>query len=877
MTTLPKRKTILIAAILILLMILPAWGGWLWISASKEKLEQLSSTETTFVIIPIDKNWQFRQANTHLWMPASVPGTVHTDLLKNDQIQDPSFRMNEKEAQWIENQDWEYQTTFSVDSQLLSKQVIQLNFEGLDTYAEVYLNNKKIHESDNMFVGFKVDCKQHLKEGDNKLHIIFHSPVRKGMERLKKLDYILPATNEQAPVDQRTNIFTRKAPFHYGWDWGPRLVTSGIWRPVTLQAWDQASIDNVLIVTTTVSGKKAEIAVDMSLLAREEGEYSITLFINGKPIVKNLTASLKQGENNVSFDFKLNNVKLWWTNGLGEPYLYDLDFHLTRNNEILHNQSLKYGVRTLKLVQEPDDVGQSFHFELNGVPVFMKGANIIPSETLTPSVSEETYRKMISNSVAAHMNMLRVWGGAIYEEDLFYRLCDENGILVWQDFMFACALQPGDVAHLENIRQEAEYNVKRLRNFACIALWCGDNENLIGWHNWGWKESFTPEVRDFVWKTYETINYDILPAAVAKYDPKNAYWASSPSSLNNTLPDRKSGDEHDWTIWFGQKRFSAYWEDVPRFVSEWGMQAFPPRHTYDAFSLKEDQHAASEVMHHRQRSKMEWVSPGFDGNDMIGRYMEWYYKVPEDFDRFAYTSQLLQALGYKTAIEAHRSNMPHCMGSLYWQLNDCWPTISWATLDYFYRWKASHYAVKKAFEPIIVTAAMKEDMLEVYTVSDLLKPRNASLILELMDFSGNVVFKEDKRISIAANTAAAIFTINPAEWLKNNSDSSLLLNMKLISDGDVITDNIFYFTEPKNLNLPKANPYFELKQDKEGYLLTVSSPTLVKNLYLESLDPDAFFSDNFFDLLPSVSKTISISGNTKPIKKEDITLTYLNQ
>jgi beta-mannosidase len=875
-----KRKYLFIAAILIVLLALPVWGGWRWISEHKNQQESsiTSALKTAFVIIPIDKNWQFKQADTNQWMPASVPGTVHTDLLRNDQIKDPFFRMNENELQWIENKDWEYQTTFTVDAQLLSKQVVELSFEGLDTYAHVFLNDHKILESDNMFVGFKVDCKQYLKEGENKLRILFESPVRRGMERLKRLDYILPATNEQAPVGERTNIFTRKAPFHYGWDWGPRLVTSGIWRAVSIHAWDKASIDNVYIVTKTASDKRADIAVDMNLLAREEGNYLITLFINGKAVVKNQKAALKPGENHVAFDFRLNNPKLWWSNGLGEPHLYHFDFHLTQNNEILHNHSLNYGVRTLELVQQPDEAGQSFHFVLNGVPVFMKGANIIPSETLTPSVSEETYRKMIRNSVDANMNMLRVWGGAIYEEDLFYRLCDENGILVWQDFMFACALQPGDEAHLENIRQEAEYNVKRLRNFACIALWCGDNENLMGWHTWGWKESFTPEVREFVWKTYETINYDILPSAVAKYDPKNAYWASSPSSINNTLPDRKSGDEHDWTIWFGQKRFSAYWEEIPRFVSEWGMQAFPPKHTYDAFTIKEDQYAASEVMHHRQRSKMEWVSPGFDGNDMIARYMEWYYKVPEDFDRFAYTSQLLQALGYKTAIEAHRSNMPHCMGSLYWQLNDCWPTISWATLDYFYRWKASHYAVRKAFEPVIVTAAMKDDMLEVYAVSDLPKARNVQLVLELMDFSGKTVFKENKRISVAPNTSERVFTINPSGWLKNSADSTrLLLNMQLVSDGKVIADNIYYFTEPKNLDLPKASPQFELKQAKDGYQITITSPTLVKNLYLETSDPDAFISDNFFDLLPSVSRTITLTGNTKTLKKEDIILTYLNQ
>jgi beta-mannosidase len=836
-----------------------------------------SNQNKNYVEISIKENWKFRQADKDEWMPAKIPGTVHTDLIQNGVIEDPFYRFNETDIQWIEDKDWEYRTSFSVDKKILQKQVVKLAFDGLDTYADVYLNDQKILEVENMFVGWEVDCKELLVEGENELRIFFHSPVRRGMEKLKKLDYIIPAANEQAPLDERTNVFTRKAPFHYGWDWGPRLVTSGIWRPVSIKAWNHAIIDDVYLVTTSADSTKAEIAIDVDIDAEQEGDYSLTLLINGNSAGEKQQATLNKGSNKLSFAITIDDPKLWWTNGLGEAYLYDFSFELKKNNDLVHQYSLDYGVRTLELVQKPDEIGHTFQFELNGVPVFMKGSNIIPSETLTPAVTKETYQKMIDNTVAANMNMLRVWGGAIYEEDLFYQLCDQNGILVWQDFMFACAMQPGDEAHLKNIELEAEYNIKRLRNHPSLALWCGDNENLMAWNKWGWKERFEPEVADFIWSSYEKIIYDILPSAVERLDPKTSYHASSPSSVNNQLADRKSGDEHDWTIWFGEKRFETFWENVPRFVSEWGLQAFPPMATIESFALPEDFDLNSELMRHRQRSKMEWVSSDFNGNDMIKRYMEWYYDVPEDFERFVYTSQLLQALGYKTAIEAHRSNMPHCMGTLYWQLNDCWPTISWASLDYFYRWKASHYAVKDAFEPIIVTATHEEGVVDVFTISDKLTASQAVLKLELMDFNGNTIFREEKPIVIEPNTANKAFSENMAKWINEIGENKLLLNMTLIAGNETIAENILYFTEPKNLELPKTKVEYQIKPINAGFEITFTSEQLVKNLFIDIPGDDVFITNNFFDLLPQTAKTIEIKTEQRDLVPDNIQLMYLNQ
>jgi beta-mannosidase len=824
-------------------------------------------------IIQITDNWQFRESGKDQWYPAIVPGTVHTDLEKSGLIKDPLYRMNEDDVQWVENKDWEYITNFLIDKATLEKQVIEIEFRGLDTYADVYLNENLILQADNMFLGWKVGCKPHLVEGENSLRVYFHSPVNEGMKKLKQLDYIIPATNEQAPIDQRTNVFTRKAPFHYGWDWGPRLVTSGIWRPIFIKAWDKAVIEDVYLVTESIENNQAVISASIDIMAEEEDSYDITLFIDNKNSGIKQTVRTTPGINSTQFDIVLDNPRLWWPNGLGETYLYNLDFRLQKRGTVIDRYNLNYGVRTIKLVQESDNAGHTFYFEVNGVPVFMKGANVIPSNTLTPSVTEEIYLEMIQSAVDANMNMLRVWGGAIYEEDIFYQLCDENGLLVWQDFMFACALQPGDEQHLENIRKEAEYNVKRLRNYASIALWCGNNENLMAWHNWGWQNYFNDEQRDFMWRTYERIFYEILPQAVEKYDPKNSYWASSPSAIGNQLADRKSGDEHDWTIWFYQRPFLDYWNKVPRFVSEWGFQAFPGIHTIRAFSEPKDHDYSSEVMRHRQRSRMDYISPGFDGNDMIRRYMEWYYEVPDTFERFVYVSQLLQAKGYKTAIEAHRSHMPHCMGSLYWQLNDSWPTISWSTVDHFYRWKASHYAVKKAFEPLIVTANQTDGEMKIYSVSDLQEPINATLVTRFMDLRGTTYQTIEKPVLIEPNTSMVISEQNVSGWL--DKKENVVVSLEIIKEEKVLADNIFYFTEPKYLNLGDPEMEYSLDNVPGGYLMNIVCGKLLKGLYIETSDPDATFSDNFFDLLPGREKIVIIYTN-QTLTDDDVKLMYLN-
>jgi beta-mannosidase len=727
-----------------------------------------------------------------------------------------------------------------------------------------------------MFVGHRINCKERLAQGLNTLRIHFYSPVAKGLAKQAKSGHIIPAPNEKAPENKQSSIYTRKAPFHYGWDWGPRLVTSGIWRPVYVEAWNHAAINDVYVVTKTIDKCLATMNAWVDVEILNTGNYVLSLLINGEDIGIRKATGLNTGKHCLEIEFALEKPRLWWPNGLGEPWLYDFEFSLRREDTIISKKDMKTGVRTVKLVQKPDISGHTFYFEVNGIPAFMKGANVIPSETLTPAVTVDRYRKLFASAKSANMNMLRVWGGAIYEEDLFYQLCDENGLLVWQDFMFACAMQPGDQPHLESIQREAEYNVKRLRNHACLALWCGNNEIMYGWHKWEWQDGLDNKITQQLWETYEKIFHNILPAAVRQHDPKNSYWPSTPATINNNLPDRKSGDEHDWTVCFGQKPIDSYWENVPRFVTEWGLQAFPSMLTIRTFANDDELMLDSAVIRHRQRSKLDWLQLGFDGNDLIKWYVEQYHDAPEQFEHFVYLSQGLQAEAYKTAIEAHRSAMPHCMGSLFWQLNDCWPTISWSTIDYFSRWKAAQYAVQKAFMPVIVTVKRTNSSVMVYVVSDKINAFDATLQVRLIDFSGNTIFESVKEVEVSPNTATLLLEKDLSSLLPKDKAGDKVFDIRLLTGDKQIADNMLFFVKPKDLQLARPDLQYCLRRTDKKYLVSLESDTLVRHLCIETPDPDARFSDNFFDLLPNQQKNVVIKSSLPGLQKKDVVFKYLN-
>lgn len=786
------------------------------------------------------ENWTFNKHNESKKHKATVPGTVHTDLFANQLIPDPFYGANEKQLQWIENEDWEYETFFSVTNTELSYENIELELNGLDTYATVFLNGIAILEADNMFRKWSLSVKNQLKKGKNHLKIVFHSAVQKGKEAASKLPYTLP---------EKERVFVRKAQYQFGWDWGPRFVTAGIWKNVQLKFWNSASIGNIKYSQVELNDQKAILEFTTEIRVSEV--KTIQLKINEK----SETFHLKIGTNKVKMGYEISNPKLWWCNGLGTPNLYSISVQLYQTNKLLDDKKLSIGLRTIELVQEKDTFGKSFYFKLNGKPVFIKGANYVPNDSFLPNASKISPLELVLNAKAAHMNMLRVWGGGVYAEDAFYEACDANGILVWQDFMFACAMYPGDAKFVANVKQEVIDNVNRLQNHPSLALWCGNNENDEGWHNWGWQKQFNYSKSDStqVWTDYKKVFHEMIPHTLDSLlsKDKNNYWPSSPSIGWGRKESLLQGDSHYWGVWWGKEPFEMYQKKVGRFMSEYGFQSMPAIETLEKVLAKEDFNFSSEAFKNHQKHPT--------GFETITEYMARDFPVPSSIENYGYVSQLLQAYGMKTAIEAHRLAKPYCMGSLYWQFNDCWPVTSWSTLDYYGNWKASHYQVKESFAPIVLLFSESDKVVSIIGSNDMLEAQAGTLTTQLLDFSGNVIWKADKVCEINQESNTTCIQI-AYDQLPNFDQQKTVLQVEF-KGKRTQTVAYHYFVKPKELQLEK--PTITIKIVGET-LLEVTTNTLAKNVCLQS--EGHFFKENYFDLVPGIPKIIKTDKPTNAIK-----------
>ncbi|AXT61737.1 glycoside hydrolase family 2 protein [Aquimarina sp. AD10] len=809
--------------------------------------------------INLQQNWDFKTSKDTQWHAATVPGTVHTDLIDLGIIKDPYYRLNEHDLQWIDKEDWEYKTNFELSKTDLRKQHISLDFLGLDTYSKIYLNDSLVMQTDNMFRTYSASIKPLLKVGSNKLHIIFDSPIQRGIQKYDSLGYKIPVSdNDLSKIgkvtdEKQVSIYTRKAGYHFGWDWGPRLVTSGIWRPIILKSWNHHKINDLFIQQNNI-GQKAQLTAQIEVEADKDNDNAIVaLHLNqGQQPIKTVELKLNKGINHLKIPFEIDNPKLWWPNGMGDQILYSIEAKVTANS-YMDSKSHRIGLRTIELIREKDSIGASFYFKVNGHPVFMKGANYIPQDVFLTRAKSENYKHILSSAKEANMNMLRVWGGGIYENDEFYELCDEMGLLVWQDFMFACAMFPGDASFLENVKQEAIDNVKRLRNHTSIALWCGNNEILSAWENWGWKnkviEEQSQEVANTIWNAYDDIFHKVLPEVVDAYDPSRTYWPSSPGSDFGEKESFEKGDAHYWLVWWGKQPFDNYNTAIPRFMSEYGFQSFPELSTVEKYTLPEDHDVYSEVMKSHQRSSI--------GNETIEEYMLRHYQKPKDFASFLYVSQLLQAHGIKVGIEAHRRNRDRCMGSLYWQINDCWPVASWSSIDYYGKWKALHYTAKKSFENILISFENKKDNLDVFVVSDSLKNINAQLEIRLLDFDGNELKQWQKQVVIDQNQSKKYFELLKSEFIKEASQDNVFFHAQLIANEKTIAENTFYLKPYKSLNFPKPDLTYSISEDDSHFIVSLVTKKIAKDVFISS-GSDQNFTDNYFDMLPNMQKTIRI-------------------
>ena len=786
------------------------------------------------------EKWEFKKENDDNWYAAKIPGTVHTDLFQNNLIPDPFFGANEKQMQWIENENWVYKTDFSISKAELNNEKSELIFDGLDTYATVLLNGKVILSADNMFRTWKIDVKNQLKLGKNSLEICFISAVKKGKENTLKLPYTLP---------EKERVFVRKAQYHFGWDWGPRFVTAGIWKNVHLKFWNQATIENLRFEQKELNEEIAKIDFFFSIQIDKSGTYQIEFN------EKFYSFKLKKGKNEITIPFQISNPILWWCNGLGNPHQYSYKFSFIHNKEVLEEKEMKIGLRTIELVQEVEEKGKSFYFKLNGKPIFIKGANIIPLDNFLPRVTDSLNHSLVINAKNANMNMLRVWGGGVYADDAFYDACDANGILVWQDFMFACAMYPGDSHYLESVKQEVIDNVTRLQNHPSIALWCGNNENDEGWHNWGWQKQFNYSKTDStkIWNDYKKVFHELIPKTLDRLLPKkeNRYWSSSPSLGWGRKESLTQGDVHYWGVWWGKEPFEVYNEKVGRFVSEYGFQGMPSFETLQKVVGSAEINFSSEAFKNHQKHPT--------GYETIREYMARDYLIPEKMEDFVFVSQLLQARGMKIAIEAHRRNKPYCMGTLFWQFNDCWPVTSWSALDYYGDKKASYYQTQKSYESFLVHVYQNKTAIEIYTINDYPSDRSGKMEMKIFDFQGNKLWQDT--VLVTANSNSSTIQKKIEESFINQFNTKEIVMQIVFTTEEKVYETLHYFAKPKDLTVKK--PTIQINQVDKNTIELISD-VVALNVYLQ--EEGITFDTNYFDLLPNQKMTVKTSDYVTKLK-----------
>ena len=656
------------------------------------------------ISIEFNKNWQFKNQKENKWYKATVPGTVHTDLLANKLIPDPFYRDNESKLQWIDKADWEYKTVFNVDAQTFAKKNMEFIFDGLDTYADVFLNGKLVLQANNMFRGWSVDVKPIIKRTNNVLIIKFASAQNKVDSIAKsKLPLVLPDNNR---------VYVRKAQFQFGWDWGPKFVGCGIWKAIKLEGWNDFK---VLSLNIKISPDQEDLKND-SIICYIQADSTERVF---KDVIMSLTIKNKENKKDT---FSLIPFKYVFKKGENRISLnpnQDSIFNVIQVKDDLKNvtsiiakiytgkrksdRKLEYILATskttfllTKLIQQKDSIGTSFYFEKNGKPIYAKGANWIPGDVFLPRLTRNDYRKMLLSAKDANMNMLRVWGGGVYESDDFYDLCDSLDIMVWQDFMFAGGMYPGDDAFMNNVREEVKYQIERLKEHPCIVLWCGNNEVEEAWKNWGWQGQFNLHGADSakVWNDYKRLFQDSLKKWVDEFDGTRPYVSTSPKNGWGHKESFTEGDSHYWGVWWGLEDWEAFENKTGRFVSEYGMQAMPNWNTIKSFTDSSDRYIKSSVILSHQKAS--------DGFKKLNHYLTRYFTDSAKLSRlsledYTYLSQCMQYYILKNSIATHRSKYPANMGTLLWQLNDCWPVTSWSITDYSRQAKAAWYAVKEAY------------------------------------------------------------------------------------------------------------------------------------------------------------------------------------
>lgn len=796
-------------------------------------------------------DWILRQVGESDCISAEVPGCVHTDLLKNERIGDPFYGDNELNLQWIEEHDWEYQTQFDLCEDDMQAEFIQLCADGLDTVATVWLNDHEVGRSENMYIAHRWDVKKHLHVGKNQLLIRFYSALE--YIRTHRTDFV-PPKDHLDPVGNSVRI--RKQPSQFGWDWGPRLVTAGIWRDIRLEGWDEARLDRFNVDQHHADDGGVTLSVDPKFLGEWQGvQYKVEVSLGDEVVC---AAEAEAGD---QAELKIDQPCLWWPAGQGGQPLYQVRVSVHGGaGEFVGELTKRIGLRTIRLDQSDDQWGRAFQFVVNGRSVFMKGANWIPADSFVTRLSRENYQRDLEAAVQANMNCIRVWGGGIYEDESFYDLCDELGLVVWQDFMFSCILVPGDDSFLQSVEVEATQQVQRLRDRACLGLWCGNNE-LPQLNQCFFAER--PELKH----DYEKLFHHLLPNIIEQYGASTDYWPSSEwrgvFESGHELGE-KSGDTHFWDVWHAGHPVKDYEKWHFRFCSEFGMQSYSSPETNATFA-PEGANIFGPIMENHQKNTA--------GNQVILDYVSRRYRFPKSQDYLIWLSQLNQAYCMQVGVEHYRRSMPRCMGALYWQLNDCWPAASWSSIEYTGRWKALHYAARRFFAPTLASAYVPGDEIigkgnyrhstvrevNLYTVYDGVEPMDARLEWQLMHLNGQMLLADSKDVELRNGESVQHQQLDLADALSEHGRENLYIRVALESACELLSEQDVLLTPPRFIDLPNGEVSAEISKEGQGVFSIVFHTDVYLHAFTFNLRGLSFAaSDNVFPLFPGRPKEVQL-------------------
>ena len=778
--------------------------------------------------------------------PATVPGTIHTDLLKNKLIDDPFYSDNEMKMTWIPECDWVYQTKFNFKDS--TKNNIDLIFDGLDTVCEIYLNDIKLGGTDNMFLSYKYSVKDILKSIDNTLKIIIKSPTRYASQQEKKFGKLPVALNSS-----RAHI--RKAQYSFGWDWGPTFPTSGIWRKVYMLEWADAKIDGIAFNTKKLGKNYAEVEILTSVNTITNRGISLVVTLSNGDNVYEENILIKKLKNN-KINFKIRDPKLWWPNGEGEQNLYTLDVKIIKNDVVLDEIQKKVGIRTIELVLKEKNKS-TFKFRVNNKDIYCKGVNWIPGDSFLPRVTKNKYSDLLTLGKQANVNMVRVWGGGIYENDEFYDLCDELGLLVWQDFMFACGAYPENDEFIANIKEEVNQNVLRLQHHACIALWCGNNEN-----EWIW---FQEQKISYKKMSGYKIYHKVIPDILKEIDSNRPYWPSSPFGNDNDPNSFNSGNSHQWDIWSRWIDYDNVVNDRSLFVTEFGFQGPANKDTFEKYLPQKNRNISDKVFEHHNKQE--------EGPERIIKFLSSHLPIRSEWDDHLYLAQLNQSFALKTCLEYWRTN-DTTNGSIIWQLNDCWPVTSWSIIDSNNTPKLAYHFVKNAFAPQFLYFKNDGITIKVILLNQHKEKIKGRLRLTVLGTdSGEIIEDSSSKVNIIDRRLMEIKSV-PCKNLPEHEN--WILTAVLYDESNKTICRNYYLTKPwKHVRFKNAKLKLDFisKDDSNVLVINSNDPVFFIDLYY----PNLTFSDRGFFILPGEQIRVKIIGRqTTSLNVKDIKIYSLN-